>query len=287
MIGRALRATLIALFLGAAAASAADSPSSAQPPGVLLSRQLAARARVSVGDVVTLAVDANGARGMMVRVAGIYEPTPDPMRFTAQRLEAHMHLPDLVALVADSADPAARELASAINVKLVDPHDAGPFASELAARAPGVIVRPTSRTRDDDPFAVLDRFHVAISAVTVVGATAFLLALMVIRAEERRDTIAILRLIGISRRSLLTAVAIEGLLIAVMGAIFGVIVAVATESLVNRVFQARYDTALVFVRVTRSIAVRSIALALPLGLAAGIGASWPLLRGQILSLFRR
>jgi len=121
----------------------------------------------------------------MVRVAGIYEPTPDPMRFTAQRLEAHMHLPDLVALVADSADPAARELASAINVKLIDPHDAGAFASELAARAPGAIVRPTSRTRDDDPFAVLDRFHVAISAVTVLGATAFLLALMVIRAEER------------------------------------------------------------------------------------------------------
>ena len=268
-------------------AFAPDAHTAESPPSILMSRQLAARARVSVGDVVTLAVDANGARGMTVRVAGIYEPTPDPMRFTAQRLEAHMHLPDLVALVADSADPAARELASAINVKLIDPHDAGPFASELAARAPGVIVRPTSRTRDDDPFAVLDRFHVAISAVTVVGATAFLLALMVIRAEERRDTIAILRLIGISRRSLLTAVAIEGLLIAVMGAIFGVIVAVATESLVNRVFQARYDTALVFVRVTLPIAVRSIAIALPLGLAAGIGASWPLLRGQILSLFRR
>ena len=259
----------------------------AEPPSILMSRQLAARARVSVGDVVTLAVDADGARSLMVRVAGIYEPTPDPMRFTAQRLEAHMHLPDLVALVADSADPAARELASAINVKLIDPHDAGAFASELAARAPGAIVRPTSRTRDDDPFAVLDRFHVAISAVTVVGATAFLLALMVIRAEERRDTIAILRLIGISRRSLLTAVAIEGLLIAVMGAVFGVIVAVATESLVNRVFQARYDTALVFVRVTLPIALRSIAIALPLGLAAGLGASWPLLRGQILSLFRR
>jgi putative ABC transport system permease protein len=110
---------------------------------------------------------------------------------------------------------------------------------------------------------------------------------MVIRAEERRDTIAILRLIGISRRSLLTAVAIEGLLIAVTGAVFGVIVAVATESLVNGVFQARYDTALVFVRVTLPIALRSIAIALPLGLAAGLGASWPLLRGQILSLFRR
>jgi hypothetical protein len=53
------------------------------------------------------------------------------------------------------------------------------------------------------------------------------------------------------------------------------------------VFQARYDTTLVFVRVTRSIALRSIALALPLGVAAGVGASWALLKRDVLSLVRR
>jgi putative ABC transport system permease protein len=286
-MSRWFRVTAIALLSAAALAHATDSPVDAQAPGVLLSRQLAARAHVSIGDTVTFAADPEGTRRVTLRVAGIYEPTPDPMRFTAQRLEAHLHLPDLVALVADGADPAAREAVDAINVKLTDPGDAARFGAELAARAPGVAVTPTSRARDDDPFAVLDRFHVAISAVTVIGATAFLLALMVIRAEERRDTVAILRLIGISRRSLLAAVAIEGLLIAVVGAIFGVLTAFAAEGLVNRVFQARYDTALVFLRVTPSIALRSVAIALPLGLAAGIGASWPLLRGEILSLFRR
>jgi len=286
-MSRWFRVTAIALLSAAALAHATDSPVDAQAPGVLLSRQLAARAHVSIGDTVTFAADPEGTRRVTLRVAGIYEPTPDPMRFTAQRLEAHLHLPDLVALVADEADPAAREAVDAINVKLTDPGDAARFGAELAARAPGVAVTPTSRARDDDPFAVLDRFHVAISAVTVIGATAFLLALMVIRAEERRDTVAILRLIGISRRSLLAAVAIEGLLIAVVGAIFGVLTAFAAEGLVNRVFQARYDTALVFLRVTPSIALRSVAIALPLGLAAGIGASWPLLRGEILSLFRR
>jgi len=286
-MSRWFRVTAIALLSAAALAHASDSPVDAQAPGVLLSRQLAARAHVSIGDTVTFAADPEGTRRVTLRVAGIYEPTPDPMRFTAQRLEAHLHLPDLVALVADGADPAAREAVDAINVKLTDPGDAARFGAELAARAPGVAVTPTSRARDDDPFAVLDRFHVAISAVTVIGATAFLLALMVIRAEERRDTVAILRLIGISRRSLLAAVAIEGLLIAVVGAIFGVLTAFAAEGLVNRVFQARYDTALVFLRVTPSIALRSVAIALPLGVAAGIGASWPLLRGEILSLFRR
>jgi putative ABC transport system permease protein len=272
----------IAALLLAGAAEAADGP-----PSVLLSRQLAARAGVQTGDVVTLAPAADGSGGVTFRVAGVYEPTPDPLRFTAQRLEAYMHLPDLIALAADPSDPAAREAVSTINVKLVNPEDAHGFVTALAGRNPGAIVRQTSRTRDDDPFVVLDRFHTAISAVTVVGATAFLLALMVIRAEERRDTVAILRLIGISRRSLLTAVVVEGLVIAAIGAVFGVMVAVGAEGLINRLLQARYDTALVFVRVTLPIAAQSIAIALPLGLLAAAGASWPLMRGEILSLFRR
>ena len=40
-----------------------------------------------------------------VRIDGTYEPTPDPMRFTARRLEARMHLPDMVAMTADPAKP--------------------------------------------------------------------------------------------------------------------------------------------------------------------------------------
>jgi putative ABC transport system permease protein len=152
---------------------------------------------------------------------------------------------------------------------------------------PGLDVRPTSRQPEGDPFIVLDRFHLAISLVTVAGSTAFLLALMVIRADERRETVGALRLLGISRRSLLVEVAIEGLLIASAGAIFGAVVAFAAEGIVNRVFQARYDTTLVFVRVTRSIALRSVALALPLGVAAGVVASWTLLRRDILTLVRR
>src|SRR5204862_7806294 len=152
-------------------------------PAILVSRQLAARAHLAAGDLVTLGSDPQGSRRATFRVAGIYEPTPDPMRFTATRLEARMHLPDLVDLVADPADPASREAVTSINVRLTDPADAAAFVPQLSARTPGIAARPTSRARDDDPFAVLDRFHVAISAVTMAGGTAFLLALMVIRAE--------------------------------------------------------------------------------------------------------
>jgi putative ABC transport system permease protein len=262
-------------------------PVAADPPAILVSRQLAARARLAVGDVVTLAVDAGGTRGRQFRVTGIYEPTPDPMRFTADRLEARLHLPDVIDITADPADPASREAVSAINLELAEDAKANLFASDLMTRAPGIVVRPTARSATDDPFVVLDRFHVAISAVTMVAGTAFLLALMVIRAEERRETVGILRLVGISRRTLLASVAIEGLVVAAIGAAFGILLAYASEGLVNRVFQARYDTALVFVRVTPSIAMRAIVVAAPLGILAGIGASWTLLRREVLSIFHR
>ena len=81
----------------------------------------------------------------------------------------------------------------------------------------------TTSTDADDPFAVLDRFHWAIAIVTVTGSTAFLLALMVMRAEERREIIGILRLMGIPTRSILAEVLLEGLLIATAGAVFGVV----------------------------------------------------------------
>jgi FtsX-like permease family protein len=284
---RRRRAATIVLAAVAAASSVARAQAPAALPSILVSRQLAARAHLSVGDTATLAADPRGSRRASFRIAGIYEPTPDPMRFTAARIEARLHLPDLIDLVADQSEPESREAATAINVALADPGAVGAFVSDVMARAPGVVARPSSRPRDDDPFAVLDRFHVAISAVTMVGGTAFLLALMVIRADERRETVGILRLVGISRRTLLASVAVEGVMIAALGAVFGVLIAFATEGLVNRIFQARYDTALVFVRVTPSIALRSILIAAPLGVAAGIAASWTLLRRDLLSIIRR
>jgi len=278
-----LRLICMTLVVAATAVVLADAP----PAPILVSRQLAERAHLTVGDVVTLGVDPQGSWRSQFRIAGVYEPTPDPMRFTAARIEAHVHLSDLVDLTADPSDPGSRESLSAINLELADPSQAGTFAGELRARAPGVVVQRTARVQGDDPFAVLERFHVAISAVTMIGGTAFLLALMVIRAEERRETVGVLRLVGISRRTLLLSVAVEGVLIAALGAVFGVVLAFATEGLVNAIFQARYDTALIFVRVTPSIALRAIIVAAPLGIVAGLGASWTLLRRDILSIIRR
>jgi putative ABC transport system permease protein len=261
---------------------------------VLISRQLFKRAGLHIGEIVTLSADPSprGTRSARFKVVGVYEPTPDPMKFNVERLEARLHLDELIALTADPADPTSTESVTAVNLALVDPGDAPRLRSELTARMPGLIVSSTASggSSGEDgggTFVVLDRFHLAIAVVTVVGSAAFLLALMVIRAEERRETVGILRLIGISRRFILLEVVIEGLLVALGGAVFGVLVAIAAQYGVNRFFQARYDTPLVFVRVTPSIVIRSVAVALPIGVIAGAVASWTLLRRGAAALVRR
>lgn len=247
-------------------------------PVVLLSRQLMRDAHLAVGDTVVFAADASGRQGASFRIAGVYEPTPDPMKFNIERFEARFHLDDLVQLTSDPRDPQAAEAVTAINVTLQNAAEMETFAADVGRRSVGLVARQTARARDNDPFAVLDRFHQAIAAVTVVGSTAFLLALMVIRAEERRETVGMLRLIGISRRSIVLEILVEGLLVAIAGAIFGVVLAAGAQYGINRFFQARYDTPLVFVRVTSSIAFRCLAVALPVGIVTGAAASWTLLR---------
>jgi len=262
----------------------ADSPI----PDVLLSRQLVEQEHLHVGSLITLAADANGRLARQFRVAGVYEPTPDPRKFPARRLEARLHLPDLVALTSDPEEPLAAESVSAINLRLRSTGDAASVSSALTTRVPGLIVESTGKPRSGaDAFAVLDRFHWAIAIVTVAGSTAFLLALMVMRAEERREVIGVLRLLGIPTRSILQEVLFEGLLIAAAGAIFGILVAVSAQRLVNAFFQWRYDTTLVFVRVTPAIAWQSVAFAVPLGVLAGLAASWTLLRRDVVSLIGR
>ena len=287
-LNRVRASAFAAACLTALAIPVATAPAAGGLPAIRVSRQLAEREHVRAGDTVTLATNPDGGGGRQFRVDGIYEPTPDPMRFTAVRLEAQMHLPDLVAMTADPSDPASADALGGINVRLVNPNDAARFSSALVARSPGILARPTARARDgSDPFAVLERFHLAVAIVTVLGSTAFLLALMVMRAEERRETIGIIRLIGISQRSILLEVLAEGLLIAFAGAVFGILLAAAAQGAVNQFFQWRYDTTMVFVRVTRSIALKSIAVSVPLGILAGLAGSWALLRRDVLALVGR
>ena len=85
-------------------------------------------------------------------------------------------------------------------------------------------------------FVVLERFHLAIAIVTILASTVFLLALSVMLVDERRETVGVLRLIGLTTRRILAQVLLEGLIIAGAGAMFGLVLAVASEGLINQLF---------------------------------------------------
>lgn len=261
-------------------------------PAILVSRQLRESQRLSIGDVVSLSSDPAGAHPRQFRIVGEYEPTPDPMRLGAVRLEVRLHLPDLLEMTSKEGDPLAKESVDAINVALANPVDRSAFARDVSARIPGLVVQPTAGDGQEGDeraatFIVLERFHLAIAIVTVIASSIFLLALMLMMVDERRSTVGILRLIGFRRRRILLHVFAEGVVIATVGAVFGVALSAAFQGGINRFFEWRYDTALVFVRITPSIALRSVALAVPLGVLAAVASSWTLLRREVFSLTRR
>jgi putative ABC transport system permease protein len=258
------------------------------PPSILISRQLAESRRLRAGDVITLSTDRSGEHARQFQIAGVYEPMPDPMRFAQRRNEARLHLPDLLALTADPADPGSAESVTSINVALGNPSDAAAFSRDVAARLPGLTARPIDAPDDrTSTFIVLERFHLAIAIVTVVGSAVFLLALMVMLVDERREVVGLLRLIGFTRRRILLQVLAEGALIAIVGAVFGIVFAMAMQGAFNRFFQWRYDTTLIFLRITPDVIWQALLFAVPLGIAVSLIASWTLLRRPILALVRR
>ena len=281
-----LRAVVLTLI---ATATLTTAPQAADPvPSILISRQLAESEHLAVGDVVKLSATAEGSIVRQFRVAGIYEPTPDPARLGAVIREVQLHLPDLLALTREPGTPAGAEYIERINVALVDPSDAAAFSRDVQARMPGVRAEPASGAAESTgPFIVLRRFHLAIAIVTIVASTVFLLALTIMLVDERRAAVGVLRLIGLPIRRVLVQLFIEGILIATIGSIFGLILSLLSEGLINRFFQWRYDTALVFVRVTPEVAAICVAIAVPLGVSATVVASWALLRRNGLRLARR
>lgn len=279
-----------AVLLLAAAAALALGPAGAQTetPSILVSRQLAQSEGLSVGSIVRLAADAQGSGAREFRIAGVYEPTPDPARLGSVPREVRLHLPDLLDLTRRPGEPAGTEHVSSVNVALADPGDAAAFARDVNARLPGVLARPSAEAAGSaGPFLVLERFHQAIAVVTIAAATVFLLALTIMLVDERRETVGVLRLIGLPLRRILLQVLLEGVLVAAAGAVFGLALALLSQGLINAFFQWRYDTALVFVSITRDVALTSAAIAVPLGAAATVLASWALLRRGGLRLARR
>ena len=271
------------LLLAAATVRAEDTL-----PSVLISRQLAEGEHLTVGDVIRLSASDDGRNVQQFRIAGVYEPTPDPARLGAVIREVQLHLPDLLNATRGPSTVSGSEYVQTINVALVDPNDADAFSRDVRARMPGIDAQPAAGAAESTgPFLVLRRFHLAIAIVTIVASTVFLLALSIMLVDERRAAVGVLRLIGLPIRRIVLQLFLEGVFIAVVGSMFGLVLSLLSEGIINRFFQWRYDTALVFVHITPQVAAICVAIAVPLGVSATVVASWALLRRNGLRLARR
>lgn len=283
---------LIALFL-ATLGGQAPRADSVPPRTIAIDERLAAEAGLEVGDLVVLAPEA-GARGDTVRIAAITRRSADPSEIARSDFRVRVHLDHLQALTgvgdrvgrfavledggSNTAEGAARTgQGTAATVAAINRAAFG-FRAYSAAE----VAVESSAT-----FRVVNRFHRAIGVITIVASAIFLLCITLLKVDERRRDIGALRLLGISRASVVRAVVIESSLVALVGSAMGALIGWGASALVNWHYQGFYATTLRFTIVTPGIVGFAIGLSLLLGIGAGLVAAQRLVRRAPLELVGR
>ncbi len=277
------------ILILAAAVGAAVFLQDSVPPAPLrtiaIDEAFASAARLAVGDTVSIAarpgVEASAAESLIV--GAIFQRSADPAEVARGDFKVRLHLDQLqrISGYGDRVDRFAIATTDSADVaRTLERINRQAFGFR-AYRSKDIAVE-TSRT-----FLVVSRFHRAIGVITIVASSVFLLCIMVLKVEERRRDIAALRLMGISRSSVVQSIVIEAGLVAVLGSVLGVILGWAASVFVNSHYQALYQTPLEFSLLTVPIIAFAVSLSLLLGVAAGLAASWRLVRTPPLTLFGR
>ncbi|HEY8106699.1 MAG TPA: ABC transporter permease [Gemmatimonadales bacterium] len=245
----------------------------AQLPSIAVERRLARELHIRVGDTVRIGPAPDSLHAALV-VAAIYEPKPDPAGVLRPDRSVRLHLPDLASLLG-TPDRVDR-----MGVALVPGTDPAAAADALNQAAFGFRAYPsrTIAAESSQTFLVVSRFHRAIGVITIVAGAVFLLCIMLLKVDERRLDAAVMRFVGVRRRTIFAALLLESCLIASLGSVLGTGLALAAGAVTNAYYQRRFDTGLIFSLVTPGIVGFSVALSLCLGLGAGALAAWRLVR---------
>lgn len=239
---------------------------------VLLERPYADAAGLTVGSTVSVR-PAIEAEPCAAAVAGIFEPPPDPAALNATRPRVLFHLPHLEGLTG------RRNEVDYFTVRTRPGTDLATLAADLEPLLPGAQVLPVSEVaeRSSTTFRVVSRFHTAIAAITLIAGGVFLACIMILKVQERRLPVAAARLTGIPRRLLFWWTVAEAALLSTLGGAAGLGVGIVSSAVVNAYYQRYYDTTLVFSQVTGGVVAEALALAVLLGMAAGVFAAVRLL----------
>jgi putative ABC transport system permease protein len=276
----------LALLLCCCAPALAQQPSRAPdsaPRGIAIDERLAADAGLRVGDRVLLSARPGGEGAASAVVTAIVRRGADPAEVARAEYRVLLHLTQLQEIagyenrvdrfaVATRDDRATAAVLPRIN-------DA---AFGFRAHRSADIAIETSRT-----FQVVSRFHRAIGIITIVASAVFLLCILLLKVEERRRDVAALRLMGVSRRTVVSSIVLEAAMVALLGSALGTGVGAAASYVINRHYQDVYRTPLTFALVTPGIVGFAVALSLVLGVVVGWLAATRLARTAPLRLLGR
>jgi putative ABC transport system permease protein len=257
-------------------------PAAAQVSEVAVERQLARELGLSIGDTLRLG-PAPDSVATLVRVVAVYEPRPDPAEIAKRERHIRMHLPDLASLLG-LPDRVGR-LSIGLNPGISTDSAVAAFnrtAFGYRAYATTAIASESSQT-----FLVVSRFHRAIAVITIVASAVFLLCIMLLKVEERRLDAAVMRFVGVRRRTIFGALLLEAVVVAAFGSVLGTGVAYLAGAATNAYYGRFFDTTLIFSLITPDLVLFSVALSLALGIAAGAVAAWRLVHTRPLVLWGR
>jgi putative ABC transport system permease protein len=258
-------------------------PSASVVRSVAIDERLASDAGLRLGDRVVIAREPGASRGDTVSIAAIVKRRADPSEVARSDYRIRMHLDHLQRLteygdrvdrfsLATTGGPAIDSVVRRVNAT----------AFGFRAYESRTIAVETSKT-----FLVVSRFHRAIGVITIVASATFLLCIMLLKVDERRRDVAAMRLMGVSRSTVVRSVMLESSLVALLGSAFGVVLGLITASLVNSHYQDVYRTPLRFAIVTLDVVLISVVLSLVLGIGAGALAARRLAGTPPLTLFGR
>ena len=250
---------------------------------IAIDERLAADAGLRVGELVVLAAEPGRASGDTVRISAIVRRRADPSEVARSEYRIRMHLGQLQRIIGygDRVDRYA--IASTGGVA------ADSALQRINAEAFGFHAYPSHEiaVETSKTFAVVSRFHRAIGMITIVASATFLLCIMLLKVDERRRDVAAMRLMGISRATVVRTVLLESSFVALLGSLFGVGLGFVTSAFVNAHYQGVYRTPLRFAIITPGTVTYSVLLSLVLGIGAGALAARRLARTPPLTLFGR
>ena len=249
---------------------------------IAIDERLATDAGLRIGERVVVS-GAPGAPGDTVIIGAIIARRADPSEIARDEYRVRLHLDHVQTLIGygDHVDRFA-----------IATRDDTATARALAAINDVAFGFRAHRSRDvaietSQTFRVVSRFHRAIGIITIMASAIFLLCILLLKVDERRRDVAALRLLGISRRTVLGAVVLEAAFIALVGSLAGTVIGALASAGVNAYYQAHYRTPLRFSIVTPDILAMAAALSIALGIAAGTLAALRLVRARPLALLGR